>query len=42
MDSIVQSIVIHVTVLCVIDLKEIVHLAVLKATQDASVFSQVF
>ena len=42
MDLIVQIIVIHVTVLCVIDLKEIVHLAVLRATQDTSVFSQVF
>ena len=42
MDLIVQLFVIHATLLYVNDLKEIVQMAVLKATQDTSVFSQVF
>jgi hypothetical protein len=42
MDLIVQSIVIHATVLCVNHLKEIVQMDALKATQDTSVLSQVY
>ena len=42
MDLIVQSIAIHATVLCVNHLKEIVQMDALKATQDTSVFPQVY
>jgi hypothetical protein len=35
------SVVIHATVLCVDDLKEIVHMDVLKASKDTIVLSQV-
>jgi hypothetical protein len=41
MDLIVQTIVIHVAVLYVNDLKEIVHMDVLKGSQDTCVFPQV-
>jgi hypothetical protein len=34
MDLNVQTVVIHATVLCVDDLKEIVHMDVLKASKD--------
>ena len=39
---IVSTIVINATVLYVNDLKEIVHMDALKATQDTSVYSQVY
>ena len=42
MDLIVQIFVIHATLLCVNDMKAIVHMNVLKATQDTSVFIQGF
>jgi hypothetical protein len=42
MDLIVQIFVIHATLHCVNDLKAIAHMDVLKATQDTSVFPQVF
>jgi hypothetical protein len=42
MDLIVQIFVIHATLLCVNDMKAIVHMDVLKATQDTSAFPQVF
>ena len=42
MDLIVPIFVIHATLLCVNDMKAIVHMDVWKATQDTSVFSQVF
>ena len=42
MNLIVQIFVIHATLLCVNDLKAIVHMDVLKTTQDTSVFPQVF
>ena len=42
MDLIVQIFVIHATLLCVNDVKAIVHMNVLKATQDTSVFPQGF
>ena len=42
MDLIVSTSVINATVLYVNDLKEIVHMDALKATQDTSVYSQVY
>jgi hypothetical protein len=42
MDLIVQIFAIHAILLCVNDMKAIVHMDVLKATQDTSVFPQVF
>ena len=42
MDLIVPIFVIHATLLCVNDMKAILHMDVLKATQDTSVFPQVF
>ena len=41
MDLIVLTVVIHATVICVNDLKEIVHMDVSKASKDISVLSQV-
>jgi multidrug transporter EmrE-like cation transporter len=42
MDLNVRSVVIHATVICVNDMKEIVHMDVLKVSKDTSVFPQVF
>jgi hypothetical protein len=42
MDISVQTVVTHATLICVTELKEIVHMDALKDTQDTSVYFQVF
>jgi hypothetical protein len=42
MDLIVPIFVIHATLLCVNDMKAIVHMDVLKASKETSAFRQVF